>query len=93
MVSNGTLKVDIEVRPIWRMSIEEGNGVGKDRIACRMKDSPLEMFICTQTVGCKLDCSQKAEQEGNQDYVFRQRMKLQMLVEKTMQGAGDAKRG
>lgn len=71
--------------------MEEEPGEG-DKRNCLMRNAPLNLFICDQIASCPLDCTQKDEQEGNQDFVFRQRLKLRMIVERTMQGAGDGRR-
>ncbi len=92
MVTNGTISREVDVRPLWRMSVEDEPAEGEKK-SCLMRNAPLSMFICDQMASCPLECTQKEEQEGNQDFVFRQRLKLKMLVERTMQGAGDARRG
>jgi hypothetical protein len=91
MVENGTVSMEAEVRPIWRMSMEEEPAADRKR-PCLMQNAPLKLFICPQIAECPLPCSQKEEQEKDQDFVFRQRLKLKMLVDRTMQTAGDAKR-
>ena len=91
MVGNGvTGNGNNEVRPLWKMSVQEPDG--KVKRPCLMQNAPLKLFICPRIASCNIPCSQKEEQEGNQDYVFRQRLKLHMKVERTMQERGDARR-
>jgi hypothetical protein len=41
-----------------------------------MKNTPLEVFICTQIDNCKLNCIQKVEQLKRPDYVKEQQKKM-----------------
>jgi len=92
MVSNGSHRREVEVRQLWRMNVEDSTGEVATKKPCKMQNASLDIFICDQIASCDLECSQRSDQEANQDYVFRQRLKMRMLVERTMQGAGDARR-
>ena len=92
MVGNGSVESAGEARALWRVSLEEEPEDDCRRKPCLMVDAPLEMFICPQVACCSLECAQKEEQEKNRDWVYRQRLKIRMLVDRSMQSAGDAHR-
>ena len=70
-------KVDDRPRILWRCSlVEPGMDTG-----CKMRNTPIEFFICPQITICRLICMQKIEQRQRPDYVHEQRLKMLIKIE------------
>lgn len=68
---------DDRPRVLWRCLIVEPI----DSTECKMKDVPLDSFICTQVMDCKFNCLQKIEQLENPEYVMEQQKKMLVKIE------------
>lgn len=82
-------KVDDRPRVLWKCSLEEPEMIPE----CRMKNAPLEVFICPQVESCKFQCVQKTEQQNRPDYVREQQLKMLVKIELISQNNGNNGRG
>ena len=84
-MANSIKKFDDRPRILWKCSLTES----EELIECRMKNIPLEFFICTQVETCKYQCIQKIEQRQRQEYVHEQQLKLLTKIENISQYNGN----
>ena len=78
MIISPTIKLcDDRPRILWRYSLTEPDTTGE----CKMKNTPLELFICPQTKQCQFECIQKDEQRVREEFVHDQTLKMQNKIE------------
>jgi hypothetical protein len=70
-------KSDDRPRILWRCSLKESEEFSE----CKMKDTPVELFICTQVDQCKFDCLQKIDQLQRSKYVKEQQNKMMEKID------------
>jgi hypothetical protein len=70
-------KFDDRPKILWRFLINEP----EEEFECRMRNTPLEFFICNQINSCKFNCIQKLEQFNRPDYVREQQLKMLTKIE------------
>jgi hypothetical protein len=80
-------KVDDRPRALWRYALS----TSEEMIDCRMKDTPIEFFICPQAKGCRLYCLQRVEQRKREEYVREQQLKLLIKIEKISHANGNGR--
>ena len=55
-------RYDTRPLPLWRMPIKDKRLEIEEKIRCGMKDTTLDIFICTQIDSCLYECTQKLDQ-------------------------------
>ncbi|WP_455392485.1 hypothetical protein [[Eubacterium] cellulosolvens] len=78
-------RIDDRPRALWRYLLV----APEEQIDCRMRDTPLEFFICPQVKTCRLHCLQKLEQRKRDEYVHEQQLKMLIKIEKLSQLNGN----
>ena len=78
-------KFDDRPRALWRYMIK----TPEELIECRMKNTPIELFICPQVKTCKIHCIQKVEQRRREEYVREQQLKMLIKIEHLTQKNGN----
>jgi hypothetical protein len=75
-------KIDDRPRPLWRLTLS----TPEDAIECKMRNTPLEFFICPQVKTCGFVCIQKTEQRRREEYVREQQLKMLIRIEHLSNG-------
>ncbi len=70
-------KVDDRPRALWRFQINTPEALTE----CRMRNTPIELFICPQVKTCRFQCLQKVEQRRREEYVREQQLKMLIKIE------------
>ena len=70
-------KFDDRPQALWRLPLNSE----EELIECRMRNTPLEFFICPQVGTCNLYCLQKLEQRKREEYVREQQLKMLIKIE------------
>ncbi len=70
-------KIDDRPRALWRLQLTTPEEV----MECKMKNTPIELFICPQVKNCKFHCIQKVEQRRREEYVREHQLKMLIKIE------------
>ncbi len=76
---------DDRPRPLWRLQLS----TPMEMIECKMRNTPLEFFICPQVKTCRFSCLQKVEQRRREEYVRDQQLKMLIQIERISQTNGN----
>ena len=78
-------KFDDRPKALWRVSLHSPDEI----IECRMKNTPVELFICPQVRTCRFHCIQKVEQRKREEYVREQQLKMLIKIEHIVNSNGN----
>jgi hypothetical protein len=81
-------KVDDRPRALWRYPLS----TPEEMIDCRMRDTPIEFFICPQIKSCRFHCLQKIEQRKREEYVHDQQLKMLIKIERLSHMNGNGRK-